>query len=98
MCPPPGGAAVCHRLPARLQAGLSLGWGGARGPVCEGHCSPCLCHSRLLWLLFFMWVFIASGLVSDTLKLHTQTPAPHLDTLTSGLSECVEVWGARSWV
>lgn len=42
----------------------------------------------------FMWVFITSGLVSDT-QLHTRAHlAPHLDTLTDGLS----VWGKEASV
>ena len=36
----------------------------------------------------FMWVFITSGLVSDTLSYTCAHSAPHLDTLTSGLSVC----------
>lgn len=42
----------------------------------------------------FMWVFITSGLVSDT-QLYTRAHlAPHLDTLTDGLS----VWGEEASV
>lgn len=34
MCPPPGGAAVCHRLPARAAGRAELGVGSQRGGLC----------------------------------------------------------------
>lgn len=78
MCPPPGGAAVCHRLPARA-AGRAGAWGGEErgGPVCEGHCSPCLCHSRLLWLLFLCGYLLQVALCQTHSVTHVHTgPSP----------------------
>lgn len=93
------GAVVCYRFPLRkgplLGQGRGQAWGGEErgGLVCRKCCFPCLCLGGLLWLLF-MWVFITSGLVADT-QLHTRAHlAPHLDTLTDGLS----VWGEEASV
>lgn len=85
--PPPS----CEGRPSfGPRAGLNLGWGGARGPVCEGHCSPCLRLSRLLWLLFLCGYLLQVALCQTHSVTHVHTRLPTW-TLTSGLSECVEV-------
>lgn len=83
--PPPS----CEeRSSAGPGAGLSLRWGGARGPVCRGRISLPSPQQPALASLFTC-IFITSGLVSDTLSYSCAHLAPHLDTLTNGLSECL---------
>ena len=86
------GALLCATAFLRgLQAGLSLGWGASEGACVRGPLLSMPLPQQTALAALFMWVFITSGLVSDTLSYTRAHSAPHLDTVTSGLSECVEV-------
>lgn len=82
---------MCHRLPDRAAGRAELGVGRSEGACVRGPLLSMPSPQQTALAALFMWVFISSGLVSDTLSYTRAHSAPHLDTLTSGLSECVEV-------
>lgn len=68
--------------PLLVKPRLSLCLVESEGAVLRGCCVSCLCFCRPLWLLF-KWIFITSGLVSDTqsrVHSHVCTSSSSLDT------------------